>query len=322
MFSLLLGINAQSQEVLPVYSDYLTDNLYLLHPSMAGASTRNKIRLTARQQWFEVEDAPSLQTLSAHLRWNEKIGLGTILFNDSNGNFSRKGIYGTFAYHLQFSRDGLELNQLSFGISGGIIQHRLDQSSFIDYDPLITSAQRSEFYANMSIGASYYFKNIFAHLTLKNLLTVKRDLFLSSSVPQNQRIYLFSTGYVIETRRRDWSYEPSILIQYREETKEQLVDLNIKAYREFGNGRLFGGLSYRRNLLGVDTDSVKKTRTQNLQYLTPFLGLEYKDFLFAYTYSQQINSITFSNNGFHQITLGFNFGKNPKHYDCYCPGVN
>jgi hypothetical protein len=33
---------------LPVYSDYLTDNYYLVHPSMAGASNYNKVRLTDR----------------------------------------------------------------------------------------------------------------------------------------------------------------------------------------------------------------------------------------------------------------------------------
>ena len=49
-----LGANAQ--EGLPTYSDYLTDNLYLIHPSMAGASNCTKVRLTGRQQWFGQED--------------------------------------------------------------------------------------------------------------------------------------------------------------------------------------------------------------------------------------------------------------------------
>ena len=35
-----------SQEGLPIYSDYLTDNFYLLHPSMAGVSNCNKLRVT------------------------------------------------------------------------------------------------------------------------------------------------------------------------------------------------------------------------------------------------------------------------------------
>ena len=55
-----------SQVGLPIYSDYLTDNYYLLHPSMAGISNCNKLRATTRQQWFGDEDAPSLQTMSVN----------------------------------------------------------------------------------------------------------------------------------------------------------------------------------------------------------------------------------------------------------------
>jgi hypothetical protein len=32
-------------------------------------------------------------------------------------------------YHLLFSRDEIDLNQLSFGISGGLIQSQLDETS-------------------------------------------------------------------------------------------------------------------------------------------------------------------------------------------------
>jgi hypothetical protein len=39
-------------------------------------------------------------------------------FNDKWLSFS-KGVKLTYAYHLMFSRDEIDLNQLSFGISGG-----------------------------------------------------------------------------------------------------------------------------------------------------------------------------------------------------------
>ncbi|RED44626.1 hypothetical protein DFQ02_1111, partial [Seonamhaeicola aphaedonensis] len=32
-----------SQEGLPIYTDYLTDNYYLIHPSMAGAANCAKV---------------------------------------------------------------------------------------------------------------------------------------------------------------------------------------------------------------------------------------------------------------------------------------
>ena len=57
-----------AQDGIPIYSDYFADNLYLLHPSMAGAATHNQVRLTARQQWFDQDEAPNLQTLSYNYR--------------------------------------------------------------------------------------------------------------------------------------------------------------------------------------------------------------------------------------------------------------
>ena len=312
-----------AQEVLPTYSDYLTDNLYLLHPSMAGASNLNKIRLTARQQWFDVDKAPSLQTVSIHGRMNQKMGLGGIVFNDQNGNYARRGTYGTFAYHLMFSRSELDLNQLSFGISAGLVQHSLDQSGFTGNDPAIGDGRASDIYGNINLGASYYYFNFFAHLSARNLLSVKRDLFYSDAVPNNQRKYLFSTGYVFETRSRYWSYEPSMLFQLKEATSEKLIDLNFKAYREFDSGTLFGGLSYRRNMDAVEyIEADNRIKKDHLQYFTPFAGLEYRRFIFAYTYSQQFNRKVLTSNGFHQLSLGYNFGKNRERYECYCPGVN
>ena len=312
-----------AQEVVPTYSDYLTDNLYLLHPSMAGASNMNKLRLTARQQWFDVKDAPALQTLSLHVRIRERIGVGGIVFNDQNGNFSKRGAYATFAYHLLFSRSELDLNQLSFGISGGVIQHGLDQRGFSEDDPLLGNHLNSDIYGNVDIGISYYYLNFFAHLTGKNLISVKRQEFFSDAVSSNQRKYLFSTGYVIETRRRYWSFEPSVLFQWREASGEKTFDFNIKAYHDLDFGTFFGGLSYRSSLEGPDYDSeAQGVQIQRLQYMTPFAGFEYRNFFFAYTYSHQLNTIVMSNRGFHQITLGYNFGENRGRYECYCPGVN
>jgi hypothetical protein len=73
---LLVSQFSNAQEGLPVYSDYLSDNYYLLHPSMAGAANCAKVRLTARQQWFGQDDAPALQTLSFNGSLGERSGGG------------------------------------------------------------------------------------------------------------------------------------------------------------------------------------------------------------------------------------------------------
>ena len=64
--------SAYSQEGIAVYTDYLTDNYYLIHPSMAGAANCSKLRVTGRQQWFGQQDAPSLQTMSFNTSLDEE----------------------------------------------------------------------------------------------------------------------------------------------------------------------------------------------------------------------------------------------------------
>ncbi|MBE7640709.1 type IX secretion system membrane protein PorP/SprF [Salegentibacter sp. BLCTC] len=322
LFCYFLCFSAKAQEVIPVYSDYLTDNLFLIHPSMAGAANRNQIRLTARQQWFDVANAPSLQTLAINGRVGDKLGVGGIVFNDKNGNFSKIGAYAAVAYHLLFSRSELDLNQLSFGLSAGIIQHRLDQSSFNIFDPIVSSNKLSDVFGNMDLGMSYYYRNFYAHVAAKNMISVRRELFYSDAVPSNQRKYLFSTGYVFENTT-DWSYEPSILYQLREATNEMNIDLNMKVYRNVNIGQVWGGLSYRNSFEGAEyTATGNKMKNQQLRYITPFVGLDYKNFMFGYTFTYQFNSVVLSNNGFHQISIGYDFGKSRGRWNCKCPAVN
>ncbi|MDN3596299.1 PorP/SprF family type IX secretion system membrane protein [Zunongwangia endophytica] len=315
--------NARAQEVIPTYSDYLTDNLYLLYPSMAGASNYNQIRLTARQQWFDVQDAPNLQTLSVNGRVGDKVGLGGIFFRDENGYFSKLGAYGTFAYHLMFSRDNVNLNQLSFGISADIIQHRLDQSQFTVFDPLIGGSNATDFFANMDLGMSYYYMDFYAHIAAKNIISVERDLFYSEELPSNQRKYMASAGYVFDFYRDDWGLEPSFLFQLREQNSQSSIDANLKAYKDFDFGQGWIGASYRHSFDASEYNRAgEEVERQSLKYITPFLGVEYKQFIFGYTFSYQLNTMVLSNSGFHQLTLGYNFGKNRERYDCHCPAIN
>ena len=169
---------AFSQDGIPVYSDYLSDNLYLLHPSMAGAASNNQIRMTARKQWFDQNEAPNMQTLNFNARVGERSGIGAIFFNDKNGYHSQTGGYLTYAHHIMFSRSEVDLNQLSFGLSFGIIQSRLDETQFdpLDFDPIIAGIIQSSSYFNVDAGVSYNFLNFSGHFTVKNIIFQNRNL--------------------------------------------------------------------------------------------------------------------------------------------------
>ncbi|MDC1195352.1 type IX secretion system membrane protein PorP/SprF [Flavobacteriaceae bacterium] len=313
-----------AQEGLPIYSDYLTDNYYLLHPSMAGISNCNKIRLTGRQQWFGDEDAPSLQTMSVNGRIGEtSSGVGAIFFNDKNGYHSQTGAYLTYAHHLMFSRNTIDLNMLSFGLSAGLIQYKLDETAFREFDPIIAGIEQSASDFNVDFGFSYHFIDFYAHATIKNILANNGVNINEQSVSyDNLRTYIFSAGNVFSKFGSDWSYEPSLMFAYKDATKESFLDINFKAYREFDSGNIFAGISFRRSLDGAEFSNGNGISSQKLQYFTPIVGTEYNNFVFAYTYSYQANSVVFNNGGYHQLTLGLNFGCKKEKYDCNCPSVN
>jgi type IX secretion system PorP/SprF family membrane protein len=314
------------QEGLPVYSDYLSDNYYLLYPSMAGIANCGKIRLTGRQQWFGQDDAPNLQTLSINSRLGDsQSGLGAIVYNDKNGYHSQVGAYVTYAHHIMFSRNTIDLNLLSFGLSAGMIQYKLDETEFLaeGFDPLIAGIEQSATNFNIDFGFSYHLINFYAHAAVKNVLKNDGINFNEQGLSyDNLRTYLFSVGNVFSKIGSDWSYEPSLMYMYRDATEESSVDINIKAYREVDFGKLWGGLSYRRSLDGAQYLDGSGVSSQKLQYFTPIIGVDYNDFVFAYTYSYQANSVVFNNGGFHQITLGYNFNCTREKFDCNCPSVN
>ncbi|XLS29840.1 type IX secretion system membrane protein PorP/SprF [Flavobacteriaceae bacterium M23B6Z8] len=318
----LLGFTTYAQEGLPVYFDYLSDNYYLIHPAMAGVGQGGKVRLTARKQWFDVDEAPSLQTLNAHLRVGDRSGVGAILFNDQNGYHSQTGIKLTYAHHLLFSRNMVDLNQLSFGMSVGLVQSNLDETEFASFfpDPIINGTDNSVSYFNVDIGMSYNFLDFYAHFTVQNALGTGRDLYTAQEF-DNLRRYLLSAGYVFG--KTDWQFEPSFLFQATEFTNEKTIDLNAKVYKDVSFGKVWGGLSYRRSFDGAVFNSAGGLSEQKLQLITPILGVNYKKFMFAYTYSYQTGDIRLDSGGFHQITLGYNFlGSDEKPYDCTCPAVN
>lgn len=303
VLSLLFGVSffVKAQETLPIYSDYLSDNAFLVHPSSVGFRDCSTVRVTARSQWAGVSDAPSLQTISFQTKFKSKAGLGLIIFNDRNGYHNQQGIQGAFAYHLDL---GLEQNykQLSFALSMMMVNNSLDESSFDIPDPVISQIVQSESYFNADFSMAYHNLDFFSYLTVKNLLLSARNLYNKDYESLNLRRYLVSFGHYFDlyNNGKIIELEPSVMIQYIERTNEKFVDFNIKAYRELANAKIWAAFSYRR---GFDSASEKQ-----LSYLTPVVGVNFSKYMISYTYTKQTGEILFDAAGYHQITLGFNFG--------------
>ena len=133
----------------------------------------------------------------------------------------------------------------------------------------------------------------------KNLLNNDGINFNEQGLSYNNlRTYLFSTGYLFSDSSNNWNFEPSLMFAHKDATKETFADVNLKVYRETEFGRLWAGLSYRNSFDGAEyLNSQDQIKTQKLQYITPLVGLQFDNFVFAYTYSYQSNSVVFDNVG-------------------------
>ncbi len=293
---LFFSLKNYTQETLPIYQDYLSDNVYLVHPSAAGIGNSSKLRFTARQQWSGIQDAPALQTISFHSRFGDEMNAayGFVLFNDKNGYHSQKGVQGTYAYHIPLNDNGNYFEQLSFGLSFTFVQNQSDQRSFGNDD--VAAIIQSSSYYNSDFSAAYHRGGFSSYFTIKNLLlTAKNNLNVLE--PLDLRNYVFSAGYYYD-KNYYFQLEPSFMLQVKESTGQKIADFNIKAYKTLNNYQLWLALSYRRSF---DANSIN-----NSQFVSPILGLNYKNVMFSYTYTNQIDSVVLTNSGFHQLTLGIN----------------
>ena len=311
LIALFSALSLSAQETLPIYSDYLSDNVFLVHPSAAGIGNTGKLRFTARQQWAGIKDAPSLQTMSFHNKFGRKAALGVVVFNDKNGFHSQKGVQGTYAYHLELNR-GNYFNQLSFGVSFTGVQNQTDQSTFTG-DPAVAQLIESTSYFNADFSVAYHYGGFSSYLTVKNLLLSAKNNLNNSLEPLDLRNYIVSLGYYFNNKDAFVQLEPSMMIQFRESTGERIADFNIKAYKTYNDTQFWAALSYRRSF---DSNPI-----ENLKYITPIIGVNYKKVMFSYTYTKQLNDIVLTNAGFHQVSVGINlFTRRPR--AAACPNIN
>ena len=175
-------------------------------------------------------------------------------------------------------------------------------------------------YFNVDVGASYNYLDFYAHATVQGLLETRRELYTDYE-SDNLRKFLLSAGYVFG-KRDNITWEPSVLFQLFDKTKEKSIDLNLKAYKNMDFGSF--GLHCRIEEVLMEHNIVSNSgvASQKLQYFTPIIGINYKNFMFAYTYSQVTGDVKFDTGGYHQITLGINLFCKKERYDCNCPAIN
>ena len=180
LLTLFLSLSySYSQELnLPVFTQYLADNNFVISPTYAGIGDNLKLRANGLTQWVGIKDAPDNQSFYGDFRLGDRSGIGLSLYNDKNGNTIQTGAKFSFAHHLILDIPTEQF--LSLGLSYNINTFRIDIDNFNTtydnpvIDPFITDDRKAN-NNNFDVGLLYRFKNYFLSINANNILPKKID---------------------------------------------------------------------------------------------------------------------------------------------------
>jgi len=305
---LLTATLSRGQELnLPVWTQYLADNNFVVSPTFAGIGDNLRIRANGLTQWVGIKDAPDNQSLYADFRIADQSGIGMSLYNDSNGNTRQTGMKFSFAHHIIL--DYYTKQYLSLGLSYNINNFKIDIDNFNNVntsndanqqqqpptpDPYITD-NRYVSNNNFDVGFLYRNHQFYFSLNASNILNkdIKKFNINEPNLLRNYQIY---SGYVIKGPANSRvEYEPSVYFQNFVSDGRSSTDVNIK-YRKFNRYEdyFWAGISYR-----FLNDQFFKPLN-----LGPMVGFQKSGFYFGYSYQVTINDLARFNSGTHAVTIG------------------
>ena len=296
-FFLLTVTFSYSQELnVPVATQYLADNPFIISPSFAGIGDNFRINLNGYKQWVGVADSPQSQALYADFRVLDRSGVGLSIYNDKNGYTMQSGGKLTFAHHIIL--DYYTKQYLSFGISYIYNSFKIDVSKIDpeNPDPDITD-NRSTTNNNFELGLLYRFGNFYASINATNILQKNIDFTTTKLEPNLLTNYQLYTGYVFNVGNRT-ELEPSVFYQLFQSDGRSSTDLNFK-YRKFNRYEdyYWVGASYR-----FLNDQIGKPLA-----VGPIVGFQKGIFTMGYSYQITLNDLSNYNSGTHSLTIGLRF---------------
>jgi type IX secretion system PorP/SprF family membrane protein len=312
LFTLLLSGPLKAQELnLPVFTQYLADNNFVVSPTFAGIGDYLKLRVNGLTQWVGIKGAPDNASFYGDLRIGNQMGLGLSLYTDRNGNTRQSGGKISYAYHLTL--DEYSEQYLSLGLSVNLNSFRIDIENFNTtvenptIDPFVTD-DRSTTNVNFDAGFLYRWKAFFLSFNANNILDKDFDpseRIFEPNLLLNVQLY---SGYTFGTNKKyGLEYEPSIFYQNFTSDGRSSTDLNFKVRKYMRDSNYFwGGVSYRF------------LNDQFFEPLNigPMVGVSKDWFYFAYAYQITTNDLSGYNSGTHSVTLGINLLRNISNCPC------
>lgn len=261
----------------------------LINPGAIGFDDYNNLMLNYRNTWSGFDDAPSSINLMYNGPIADKLGLGVQVFRDNYGALTTtKGALGA-SYRIES-----ETNKLGLGITAEYIDHSVSSSNLGGgelTDPEVLRRLDGVQFFDVSFGLhGRYLDNIIYGVSLPSLVSATITSSDTSSVDKEFG-FLAQLGYEWAIPEYGMTVVPMITVKNLMFTPFH-TDLNLTA--KFLDDKLVGGLGYT---IGGD---------EKLSFL---IGTSIKDISLYYSYNSSTSEFQKYNNGSHELTLGYKFGR-------------
>jgi len=275
----------------PITSTYIFNPL-IINPAYAGSLNLFSATLVHREQWVNVDGAPTLQSFNAHTSLKKnRIGVGLQAYRDQIGVRDQSGVYASYAYKIRLNNA-----ILSMGIQGGFDNRTADFTRldlFNPNDPLLSGAE-SRLTPNFGTGVYLANRDFFVGLSIPYILE-NRISNIATSESRESRFYYGTAGGVL-TISPDLKLNPSVLLRFQENSK-LAFDLNANLiFQDIA----YAGVSYRSN--NAFTFLFQLILNDNVRA--------------GYAYDTETNDINGFSPGSHEILINYrikirNFKKDP-----------
>lgn len=285
---MLAGVSLHAQQ-LPIFTQYIF-NKYVFNPAVTGTEDNFSATANYRYQWQGITDAPRTYVLSVHGPHKFKsFGLGGALYTDVTGPTSKTGMYLSYAYHLQATDE----TKLSLGLSGGLMQYRVDGTKITLADPgdlTLANTLMTKMVPDFGFGALWYNDKFWLGLSVPQFIQAKLD-FSDDGAQTLSRLtshFYLNGGYNFKINS-DFGVEPSMMMRYSYPVIPQF-DFAAK------------GIYQENYYLGL------MARTQDALAIIAGYQTTNGKFTFGYAYDITTGGLAAYSNGSHELMVKAIFG--------------
>lgn len=275
----------------PLYSMYMF-NEFAYNPAVAGKNDYYTAQVNNRYQFVGIKNAPVTATLTLTGKHSSlPMGWGGLIYNDSQGAFSKFGVYGAYAYHISLPR----ISKLSFGFNVGLVKYDIDMTKihFLDDETNLTESMYTSIRPDATFGMYFDTQHYFIGASLDQLFNNKIEVYNDTLAVDNTfnrfKSHLNTMAGARFNITKQVKSETSIVARKVYAAPWQIEVSECLTYAN----TLWGGLSYR---------------TEDAVVL--FLGYTYRQLLsFGYSYDITYSALKQKSRGAHEVFLSIKFNK-------------